>query len=327
MKSYRIIEAFAIINLVLLARITYAADAPKEKEDTISDAELDEMLKDPKYAALLGGSADELLKASPATKPSDKSQDSHPSKSKQATAPELGSTSFLKSMKDNNKIDTSLLDSLKDLDSPPIRTLPPKPKKEEPPVEDKFQTYDFISKQQARYLIEILKQPVFYNMLPSEAKDIVKVTRDNFQFKLTQDGKIDDFIETNMTNTPNSQSFVDPDGQIGRKGILTIIDPINSNSKFAWAVSNSKTLTLFESQSFLVILKLYRNSALQLKDIPVTPCFLISNVNAKSEGSLLLCTTSTQEKEIWIQTITSTIKRFTETKQEQSNNSFLYNSS
>jgi hypothetical protein len=40
---------------------------------------------------------------------------------------------------------------------------------------DKFKGFDFISKQQARYLIETLKQPVFYNMLPVEAKEIVKV--------------------------------------------------------------------------------------------------------------------------------------------------------
>ena len=48
-------------------------------------------------------------------------------------------------------------------------------KKEEQIVDDKFKAFDFISKQQARLLIEILKQPVFFNMLPPEAQNIVKV--------------------------------------------------------------------------------------------------------------------------------------------------------
>lgn len=40
---------------------------------------------------------------------------------------------------------------------------------------DKFKDFDFITKQQARLLLEILKQPTFFNMLPKEAKNIVKV--------------------------------------------------------------------------------------------------------------------------------------------------------
>lgn len=47
--------------------------------------------------------------------------------------------------------------------------------KEKIKKEDKFKDFDFISKQQARFLIEILKQPVFYNMLPSQGKQIVDV--------------------------------------------------------------------------------------------------------------------------------------------------------
>jgi len=39
----------------------------------------------------------------------------------------------------------------------------------------KFKDFDFISKQKARYLLEILKQPVFMNMLPREAQNIIKL--------------------------------------------------------------------------------------------------------------------------------------------------------
>jgi len=40
---------------------------------------------------------------------------------------------------------------------------------------DKFKDFDFISKQQARLLLEVLKQPTFFHMLPKEAQQIVKV--------------------------------------------------------------------------------------------------------------------------------------------------------
>lgn len=275
---------FAIIFAFLISTIIPIKNLKKEKEDTISDAELDVMLKDPKYKDLIGGNVDELLKASPENK---------------------------KHSKDTASDDFSSKDS---------SSAEKEEKKKEEKLEDKFATYDFITKQQARYLIEILKQPFFFNMLPSEAQQIVKVTKDNFQFKMTQDGKIDQFIETNLVNTPTSQTFVDPDGQIGRKGTLTIIDPINSTSKFTWTILNSKTLTFFESQSFLTIIKLYRNSSLLLKDIPATPCFMTSNSLSEKEGSLLVCANNTQEKEVWLQTIQSSVKAM-----QTSNHSFIGN--
>ena len=44
-----------------------------------------------------------------------------------------------------------------------------------------------------------------------------------------------------------------------------------------------------------------------IKDINATPCFLAFNKRDKSDGSLLACTTSTQEKEVWIQTIKANV--------------------
>jgi len=114
-------------------------------------------------------------------------------------------------------------------------------------------------------------------------------------------------VESSLTNTPNSQTFIDPDGIIGRKGIITLLDPESGDSRFVWAVTNAKCLTFFQSQSFLTIVKLYRNSSLFIKDINATPCFLALNKKDKSDGSLLACATSTQEKEIWIQTIKANI--------------------
>jgi hypothetical protein len=53
--------------------------------------------------------------------------------------------------------------------------------------------------------------------------------------------------------------------------------------------------------------KLYRNSTLFIKDINATPCFLISNKKDRKDGSLLVCGTSTQEKEVWVQTIKANV--------------------
>jgi hypothetical protein len=110
-------------------------------------------------------------------------------------------------------------------------------------------------------------------------------------------------------NSPNSITFIDPDGKIGRKGTLTLIDPQSGESKFVWAVTNSKVLCFFQSQSFLTIIKLFRNSSLSLKDINATPCFLVSSPRDKDDGSVLVCSSSTQEKEVWLQTINSNISQ------------------
>jgi hypothetical protein len=128
---------------------------------------------------------------------------------------------------------------------------------------------------------------------------------DSFSFKFSQNDKLNDYIEASMTNTPTSQTFIDPDGTIARKGILTLIDPESGNSKFVWTISNAKVLCFFQSQSLLTIVKLYRNSSLVIKDVNSTPCFLLTNYKDTKDGSVLACATSTQEKEVWIQTIKS----------------------
>ena len=109
-----------------------------------------------------------------------------------------------------------------------------------------------------------------------------------------------------MKNAQNSQIYVDPDGTIGRKGMLTIIDPLSNGSQFVWTIANSKVLCFYRSQSFLTIIKLYRNSDLNVKDISATPCFLINSSREKDNN--LVCTQSIDEKEIWLQTIRDNIK-------------------
>jgi hypothetical protein len=82
---------------------------------------------------------------------------------------------------------------------------------------------------------------------------------------------------------------------------------MTGDSKFTWAVTNAKVLCFYQSQSYLTIIKLYRNSSLQVKDISATPCFMLSDKKDTKDGAIMTCTTSTQEKEVWLQTITSNL--------------------
>jgi hypothetical protein len=51
---------------------------------------------------------------------------------------------------------------------------------------------------------------------------------------------MNNFIEASLINTPNSKTFIDPDGIISRKGIITILDPESGETRFVWAVTNAK---------------------------------------------------------------------------------------
>jgi hypothetical protein len=130
---------------------------------------------------------------------------------------------------------------------------------------------------------------------------------DNYSLKNIEDPKLDTFIENSLITSPNSQTFIDPDGKVGRKGVISLIDRVSGDSKFTWAVSNTKVLCFFQAQNYTSIIKLYRNSSLQVKDISATPCFMLWDTKVPKEGSILACTLSTQEKEIWLQTITTNI--------------------
>lgn len=57
----------------------------------------------------------------------------------------------------------------------PSAAAPQKQEEPKAPIDDKFKNIEFLTKQQARLLLEILKQPSFFNLLPQEAQQIVKV--------------------------------------------------------------------------------------------------------------------------------------------------------
>jgi hypothetical protein len=214
---------FLQLNKAALA--TKAKEAPK-MDDVISDKEIQELLKDPKYADIAGNP--ELVKSLTASlkeEPLSSSTPSHAAASRPTHRPIHSAAASAASrshyMSDSYKahlarvkhtgptakkdplpgLDDDLLkasksDLMKDLSldslpldsalsplnashksmshSSPIDKSDEKEEKKEV-VEDKFKDFDFLTKQQARYLIEILKQPVFMNMLPSQAQNIIKV--------------------------------------------------------------------------------------------------------------------------------------------------------
>jgi hypothetical protein len=189
---YFILIVFSIISISISISIKSKTELNKAKkgEDEISDKELDELLKDPKYASLAG----DLVPLSSSSSPSSLSPSPDPSEKMPAKSHYMSSSykDHLERTKKNKSLDKDdfggldllsskslSVDPLKELDLLGSSSSPKKEEKKKDPkvseAEDKFKNFDFLTKSQARLLIEVLKQPVFMNMLPSEAQQIVKV--------------------------------------------------------------------------------------------------------------------------------------------------------
>jgi hypothetical protein len=179
--------------------------ASKKNVDDISDKELESLLKDPKYAAIAGdlmkptGGSSASISTASSSKLDDIGSLSSLSDSSLGDAKSLGESSSkhkssslskgrfdAKSSKEDPLSKIELLskslgtsDPLKDLDIlgggfDSSRTSEKKKEKKNE-EEEKFKNIEFITKPQARFLIEVLKQPAFFSMLPSEAQQIVNV--------------------------------------------------------------------------------------------------------------------------------------------------------
>jgi hypothetical protein len=106
-----------------------------------------------------------------------------------------------------------------------------------------------------------------------------------------------------ISNSINSQVFIDHEKRVGRKGMLSLINQNKGSYSNVWAVSNSKVLSLFNSENYLNIIKIFRNSAIKIIDFLYSPCFFIANKNIKKEKKTLLCAVNYREKEFWINSI------------------------
>lgn len=226
------------------------------EELTISDRELDELLKDPKYQQLaksMGMSASELT-----------------------------------------------------LPAGELDELSPK-KTEEKKEEDLFfSTFNFISKQKLKTILEKLNQPIFSSYLPQEAKILIEKAL-KFESSFANNDQINNYIDNNMANSQYSEAYIDPDGVISRKGLLTIISKSKKEFKYSlsYSVSNSKVISFFSTSNKDKIIKNYRNSQINVKDINSSPCFYIIRKMKKQNDDSLVCAASVNEKELWYKTIKS----------------------
>jgi len=206
-----------------LTTTSNAKDSLPKSDDVISDKEIQDLLKDPKYAdiasnpdlvkSLTASLKEESLSSASASPKAHSASHQAAAGAAAAAHPHYMSASYKAHLarvkhsapstkkagseaSEDEGIKVSKNDLMKDLslDNPPLdSSVSPlnsrhrphghatvekgedKVEKEKKVVMDKFKDFDFISKQQARYLIEILKQPVFMNMLPPEAQSIIKV--------------------------------------------------------------------------------------------------------------------------------------------------------
>lgn len=233
MKTF-VIEFLFMIKIIFSLRIESKID---ELSSKISDKEIDELLKDPKYQKL----ADTDI-----------------------------------------SLDLELSSSIK-------------PTKKE---EHYFDSFKFISKEKLKELLKQLNEPLYSSYLPREAKLLIEKTLSN-DISFANNNQINSYIDTSLANSFYTEGFIDPDGVISRKGILTLID--KGKNELAYAVANSKVFILYSTENKENIIKIYRNSKITIKDIVSSPCF---NVISKNENNLI-CAPSNDEKDLWIKTITS----------------------
>lgn len=239
MKTF-VIEFIFIINIVFSLRIEPKID---ELSSKISDKEIDELLKDPKYQKI----ADTDI-----------------------------------------SLDLELSSSIKQT------------KKEE----HYFDSFKFISNEKLKELLKQLNEPLYSSYLPREAKLLIEKTLSN-DISFANNNQINSYIDTSLSNSFYTEGFIDPDGVISRKGILTLID--KGKNELAYAVANSKVFILYSTENNETIIKIYRNSKITIKDIVSSPCF---NVISKNENNLI-CAPSNDEKDLWVKTITSHLTNYT----------------
>ena len=164
-----------------------------------------------------------------------------------------------------------------------------------------FDAFKFISKEKLKELLTQLNEPLYSSYLPKEAKLLLEKTLSN-DLPFATNIQINSYLDSSLSNGYYTEGFIDSDGIISRKGILTFINNKGKN-ELTYAVANSKVFILFSSLNKEKIIKIFRNSIITIKDIISSPCF---NVLSKKESNLI-CAPSNDEKDLWVKTLTSHI--------------------
>jgi len=107
----------------------------------------------------------------------------------------------------------------------------------------------------------------------------------NPKYKSIEDLHKNKTEETNniISNTLNSQIFIDFKNKMGRKGILTIVDKETGKVENSWAVLNNRVFAFYKSSNILNIKHVFRVSLLKIKNTLFTPCFYLYYDNLHEE--------------------------------------------
>jgi hypothetical protein len=154
-------------------------------------------------------------------------------------------------------------------------------------------------------LLSSFKEFNLFNRLSVTARSILGelYNTKGYQGLLKLHAKEGDKVTSLISNSLNSQSFMDHENKVGRKGLLKLIDT-DSAERSVWTVFNSKVVSLYNPNSYLNIIKLYRLAFLSVRDTIYTPCFFLyyNNTDFDSSSSML-CALNFKEKELWLNTL------------------------
>jgi hypothetical protein len=137
------------------------------------------------------------------------------------------------------------------------------------------------------------------NKLPVTAMNIVNQVSQKEKYKKLKPKPILDMTYM-ISNTLNSQAFVDHENKIARKGMLTMISKDSGEINQVWAVLNSKVFCFYNSSNYLNIVKIYRVSMIHIRDSLLSPCFFIYYDKEFVSTQSLVCALNYREKELWL---------------------------
>jgi hypothetical protein len=150
-----------------------------------------------------------------------------------------------------------------------------------------------LSEKDAYSLITQVSKFQIFNKLPLTAMNIIKESKSQKSYiKISKKDTLNKNDETNtnmlISNTLNSQVFIDHENKVGRKGMLSLVNKDTAEVKNVWAVLNSRVFCLYKSSNYLNILKIYRISMLKIKDFIYSPCFFLyygeNGIDSEEEG-------------------------------------------
>jgi hypothetical protein len=148
-----------------------------------------------------------------------------------------------------------------------------------------------LSEKDAYSLITQVSKFQIFNKLPLTAMNIIKESKSQKSYqKISKKDTLSKNDETNtnmlISNTLNSQVFIDHENKVGRKGMLSLVNKDTAEVKNVWAVLNSRVFCLYKSSNYLNILKIYRISMLKIKDFIYSPCFFVYYGENDSDGQV-----------------------------------------